>query len=130
MFDMELWENDALIARGFKIYRRTTLRRADTEKEIDHDDVFGCHFSGRVRSHADTPVSLSICNGLVSKNHSGKLNYLPGQFISFSTQSQLLTTLKKKALENTVGKGEIAGKEHFLLFPQCFLFYQREKLSF
>ena len=36
----------------------------------------------------------------------------------------------KKDLENTVGKGENAGNQHFLLFPQCFLLYQREKLSF
>ena len=35
----------------------------------------------------------------------------------------------KKALENTVGKGENAGNQHFLLFPQCFPLYQREKLS-
>ena len=28
---------------------------------------------------------------------------------------------KKKALENTVGKGENAGNQHFLLFPQSFL---------
>ena len=27
----------------------------------------------------------------------------------------------KQAIENTVGKGEIARKEQFLLFPQCFL---------
>ena len=27
----------------------------------------------------------------------------------------------KQAFENTVGKGEIAHKEQFLLFPQCFL---------
>ena len=39
----------------------------------------------------------------------------------FSTQSRLLTTLKKKALENTVGKEENAGNQHFLLFSQCFL---------
>ena len=26
-----------------------------------------------------------------------------------------------KPFENTVGKGEIARKEQFLLFPQCFL---------
>ena len=32
-----------------------------------------------------------------------------------------LTTLKKKALENIVGKGVNAGNQHFLLFPQCFL---------
>ena len=28
---------------------------------------------------------------------------------------------KKKPFENTVGKGEIAQNEQFLLFPQCFL---------
>ena len=28
------------------------------------------------------------------------------------------------ALENIVGKGEIAHNEQFLLFPQCFLLYQ------
>ena len=30
-------------------------------------------------------------------------------------------TLKKKAFENTVGKGENAGNQLFRLFPQCFL---------
>ena len=39
-------------------------------------------------------------------------------------------TLKKKDMENTVGKGENAGNQHFLLFPQCFLLYQVEKSSF
>ena len=29
--------------------------------------------------------------------------------------------LGKKPFENTVGKGEIARNEQFLLFPQCFL---------
>ena len=29
---------------------------------------------------------------------------------------------KKKAFENIAGKGENAGNQHFLLFPQCFLF--------
>ena len=38
-------------------------------------------------------------------------------------------TFKKKALENTVGKGENAGNQHFLLFPQCFLLNQREIVS-
>ena len=32
--------------------------------------------------------------------------------------------------QNIVGKGENAGKQHFLLFSQCFLLYQRQKLSF
>ena len=51
-------------------------------------------------------------------------------FQIFTTQSQLLMTLKKKALENAAGKGENADNQHFLLFPQCFLLYERGKLSF
>ena len=39
----------------------------------------------------------------------------------FTKQSQILTTLRKKPSESIVGKVEIAGKQHFLLFLQCFL---------
>ena len=35
------------------------------------------------------------------------------------------TCLKYKSFENTVGKGEIARNEQFLLFPQCFLPFWR-----
>ena len=38
-----------------------------------------------------------------------------------------LTTPRKKTFENIVGKEENAGNQHFLLFPQCFLTYQRQK---
>ena len=41
-----------------------------------------------------------------------------------------VTTLRKKPFENIVEKGENAGNQHFLLFPQCFLPYQRQKPSF
>ena len=37
------------------------------------------------------------------------------------TQCQLLTPLGNNPLENTVGKGENACNEQFLLFPRCFL---------
>ena len=37
------------------------------------------------------------------------------------------TSLKKMALENSVGKEENAGNQYFLLLLQCFLHYQREK---
>ena len=40
----------------------------------------------------------------------------------FTTQSRLLTTLMQRPFENVVGKGENAGNQHFLLFPQCFLY--------
>ena len=36
----------------------------------------------------------------------------------------ILTTLKNKPFGNIVGKGENAGNQHFLLFPQCFLTYK------
>ena len=36
-------------------------------------------------------------------------------------------TLKKKAFKNTVKKGENADNLHFLLFPQCFLLYQKRE---
>ena len=39
-------------------------------------------------------------------------------------------TLEKKAFENFVGKGENAGKQHFLRFLQCFLSYQGQILTF
>ena len=45
---------------------------------------------------------------------------------SFATQSRLLTPMEKKAFENIMGKGENAGNQHFLLFPQCFQSYQRQ----
>ena len=48
----------------------------------------------------------------------------------FTTQSQILMTLRKRPFENIVGKGENAAKQHFILFPQCFLPYQRHKSSF
>ena len=38
-------------------------------------------------------------------------------------------TLKKAAFENIVGKGENAGNLQFLLFPQCFLSHQRQKVT-
>ena len=40
-----------------------------------------------------------------------------------------LTTPREKPFENIVGKGENAGNQHFLLFPPCFLSYQRQKSS-
>ena len=54
-----------------------------------------------------------------SRKHCGKRRkwWLP----FFTTQSRLLTTLKQRAFENILGKGENAGNHNFLLFPQCFL---------
>ena len=45
---------------------------------------------------------------------------------SFTTKTWLLTTLWKQPFENIVGKGENAGNQHFLLFPQCFLPFPKQ----
>ena len=37
---------------------------------------------------------------------------------------------EEKTFKNIVGKEENAGKQHFLLFPQCFLPAQREIVPF
>ena len=44
--------------------------------------------------------------------------------------TSLLKTLWEKISENTVGKGEIARNEQFLLFPQCFLPFLENFLPF
>ena len=40
--------------------------------------------------------------------------------LTFPKQALNITCLHYKSLENTVGKGEIARNEQFLLFSQCF----------
>ena len=42
----------------------------------------------------------------------------------------ILMTQRKKTLENIVGKGENAGNQHFLLFPQYFLSFPNQMLIF
>ena len=44
-----------------------------------------------------------------------------GNGLTHSHTMTLWTPLGNKPFENTVGKGEIARNEQFLLFPQCFL---------
>ena len=43
------------------------------------------------------------------------------EFTSLQKNCNTITCLEFKPFENTVGKGEFARNEQFLLFPQCFL---------
>ena len=45
----------------------------------------------------------------------------PGLLKPFPKQALVFKCLHYRSFENTVGKGEIARKEQFLLSPQCFL---------
>ena len=66
------------------------------------------------------PLFISI----ISKSfHLG--NYI-SELFGKVFNSWLLTTLGKKPFENIVGKGENAGNQHFLLFPQCFQLFQKQ----
>ena len=47
-------------------------------------------------------------------------------YVYSTTKSRLLTTLQENPFENIVGKGENAGNQHFLFFPQCFLPFPKQ----
>ena len=65
---------------------------------------------------------------------SSRLDGLPGERNSgLLTLYHAILTLNdpgKDAFENIVGKGENAGNQHFLLFPQCFLPFLKQNLIF
>ena len=44
----------------------------------------------------------------------------------FIPQSPTFYDIEKEAFENIVGKGENAGNQHFLLFPQCLLPFPKQ----
>ena len=48
------------------------------------------------------------------------MKFFFGKNINSTTQSPLLRTLREQTFENIMEKGENAGNQHFLLFPQCF----------
>ena len=72
------------------------------------------------------------------KDHHGPLVFLlltPKFFLNFvcwpfPKQAIVFTCLQYKSFENTLGKGKIARKEQFLLFPQCFLPVRRTFFHF
>ena len=49
-------------------------------------------------------------------------------YLNFHRTIKICTTLRKKPFENVMGKGEktCTSNQHFLLFPQRFLSYQRK----
>ena len=88
--------------------------------------------------YLSVPLSvLSVCQFLSLLNHFHHyFDYIAAPnapiitsvqlLLHFPTQSRLLTTLKNEPFENLVEKGENAGNQHFLLFPQCFLPFPKQ----
>ena len=56
-----------------------------------------------------------------AKNRPEKEPKVSDDFLTLSQKNLVFTCLQNKLFETTGGKGEIARKEHFLPFPQCFL---------
>ena len=122
-------------------------RQCDSEHAIPYRTIiivlFSCfHHCTTVLSSSIVLSRLNHRSFVISRYYHRTIEYrvhrrLPyrypvrdGPLKLFTTQSRLLTTLKKRAFEKYVGKGENAGNQHFLLFPHCFLLYHREKSSF
>lgn len=79
-FRLELWENNDLVAPGFKIYHRKTLNDSAGERVGNHrvveNEIHGCHFTGNVKSHGNSPASISICNGMNGLIRTNKDDFL------------------------------------------------------
>ena len=100
--------------------------RRFTDAGFDHYDLF--FIDGSVPNDTIVRQFLEL-----SENADGAIAvHCKGETLTdlFTTQSQLLTTLKNEPFENVVGKGENACNQHFLLFLQCFLPFPRQNFNF
>ena len=69
-------------------------------------------------------------NNIISSKISLILYQTIQRVTPFPNKPWFFTCLQDKSCENTMGKGEIACNEQFLLFPQCFLPVLRTLSSF
>ena len=74
-------------------------------------------------------ISLKFCCLLKSKRQNKCGSKIEACLTHYHTMT-LFDASGKEAFSKHCGKGENAGNQHFLLFPQCFLLYHRQKLSF
>ena len=81
--------------------------------------VFSIYLCGKAASGLDRILSKILLKEIQESMYILYRRYN----LLFTTQSRLITPLEKKAFENIVEKGENAGNQHFLLFPQCFLLF-------
>ena len=75
-------------------------------------------------------LSCARCSFQLSSPYGSRINSLPNNKILASSRLKTFAENKLKVcsnyefihnrIENSVGKGENAGYQHFLLFPKCF----------
>ena len=77
-------------------------------------------------THSDNAKDHKDRHGtLQSENESSHLKVM--NYLTFYHTIPTFNNPRKKPFENIVGKGENAGNQYLLLFPQCFLPYQRQE---
>ncbi|XP_021354644.1 A disintegrin and metalloproteinase with thrombospondin motifs 18-like [Mizuhopecten yessoensis] len=66
-FQIKLWQNQQLLAPGFKVYRRGHQRHGMQEDQAETTRAWSqsqCQYTGSVTSHNGAPVSISLCDGV------------------------------------------------------------------
>ena len=76
------------------------------------------------------PAPLPIHKVIIIAIYYDGMNEICLYFVNKHLSSRPILALQRRGLWKTLEKGENADKQHFLLFPQCFLLYHREKSSF
>ena len=104
------------------------------KKCIEHHAFYRCHRVKKLPRHKTRVVSRGssfrycglFCITLFTKRQHFRLV----QFESILQTTNLILTINMNyafhKIENIVGKGEDAGYQHFLLFPQCFLPFPKQ----
>ena len=126
---LQTGKKQGLFEKGLTLYY-TSLIVSDPEKET-FDNVVGkgenagnqyfllfqqCFYSSQSKFQFLRQISFAVC-----KQYQTQLVYNFVLFNPSPNKPLFFTFLQYKSFENTVGKGEIARNEQFLLFPQCFL---------
>ena len=99
---------------------------ADDNSDVDKMTEFVCDRAGNIVEKEKMLVtSIFFFSHIVFKRLNfqdcKKSGLYGNEFNPFPTQRHPLMPLGNKPFENTMGKGEIARNEQFLVFPQCFL---------
>ena len=92
----------------------------DRNNHFSHNNLTSAHYYVEFGPVQNLVVWYRMKSLVNSMNKVFKL-FFGGDLQLSPKQALVFMCLQYKSLENTVGKGEIARSEQFLLFPQCLL---------
>ena len=94
-------------------------------QENNNDDITKCHSFGT--THTTMP---RLWQYLGFSPKTAELKMLKTALILYYTIPTFNDPQTERPFENIVGKGENAGNQHFLLYPQCFLLFPKQISTF